>query len=78
MSKVAEAVIKGNNVQKMKVSSHPLGNVCVWGVCVCFECLISVVLGICITSITNVCSRDLPVGWKGMIFWYQGLCALVG
>ena len=73
MNKVAEAVINGNNVQKMKVSSHPLGNVCVCGVCVCvcvcFECPISVVLGICITSITNVCSRDLPLGWKGMIFW---------
>ena len=30
MNKVAEAVINGNNVQKMKVSSHPQGSVCVY------------------------------------------------
>ena len=50
VNKVTGAVIDGNNVQKMKVSSHPQGSVCV-----CFECPISVVLGICITSITNMC-----------------------
>ena len=50
VNKVTGAVLNGNNVQKMKVSSHPQGSVCV-----CFECPISVVLGICITSITNMC-----------------------
>jgi hypothetical protein len=63
LNKVTEAIINGNNVQKMKVSSQPQGSVCVCvcgcvcGVCVfvCFECPISVELGICVTSITNVC-----------------------
>jgi hypothetical protein len=54
MNKVTGAVINGNNVQKMKVSNHAQGSVCVC-VCVCFECPFSVVLGICITSITNMC-----------------------
>ena len=34
MNKVIEAIINGNNVQKMKVSNQPQGSVCVC-VCVC-------------------------------------------
>ena len=32
LNKVIEAIINGNNMQKMKVSSQPKGNMCV---CVC-------------------------------------------
>jgi len=43
MNKVAEAVINGKNVQKIKVSSQPQGNVCVC--CVCMRvCVLNVLL----------------------------------
>jgi hypothetical protein len=54
MNKVIEAIINGNNMQKMKVSSQPKGNMCACVVCVCFECPISVVLEICITDRFNL------------------------
>jgi hypothetical protein len=50
MSKGSEviATIKGNNVKKMQVRSEPHGNIYM-----CFKCPITIVLGICVTSVTN-------------------------
>jgi hypothetical protein len=45
LNKVTEAIMNGNNVQKMKVSSLPKGNVCVLCVCVCVcVCVLNVLL----------------------------------
>jgi len=66
MNKVIKAIINGNNMQKIKVSSQPKGNVCV---CVCVECPISVVLGTCITVRFNLGQAQYFILFNQIMLW---------